>query len=68
MALDEIYDPSDDERFKCPEEDSWAWDANTRTLANGLRQTMNSFSHIVTFVCCMELLEPMRPIVSSLQG
>lgn len=68
MALDEIYDPSDDERFKCPEEDSWAWDANTRTLANGLRQTMKSFSHIVTFVCCMELLEPMRPIVSSLQG
>lgn len=68
ITLDEICDPSDDDRFKCPEEETWAWDAKTRTMANGLRHTMRSFAHIVSFVCSMVMLEPMRPIVSALQG
>ena len=65
-TLDEICVPSEDERFECPGEESWNWDATTRTLANGLRHTMRSFGHIFCFACAM--LEPMRPLVSALQG
>ena len=67
-TLDEICVPSEDERFECPGEESWDWDASTRTLANGLRHTMKSFGHIFCFVCAMDMLEPMRPLVSALQG
>lgn len=67
-TLDEICVPSEDERFECPGEESWDWDASTRTLANGLRHTMRSFGHIFCFVCAMDMLEPMRPLVSALQG
>ena len=67
-TLDEICVPSEDERFQCPGEESWDWDASTRTLANGLRHTMKSFGHIFCFVCAMDMLEPMRPLVSALQG
>ena len=67
-TLDEICVPSEDERFECPGEESWDWDASTRTLANGLRHTMRSFGHIFCFVCAMDILEPMRPLVSALQG
>ena len=66
--LDEICVPSEDERFECSGEESWDWDASTRTLANGLRNTMRSFGHIFCFVCAMDMLEPMRPLVSALQG
>ena len=38
--LDEICDPSEDERFGSPGEESWDWDASTRTLANGLRHSV----------------------------
>ncbi|XP_044170058.1 52 kDa repressor of the inhibitor of the protein kinase-like [Acropora millepora] len=67
-TLDEIYVPPEDERFECPGEESWDWDANTRILANGLRHTMKSFGHIFCFVCAMDMLEPMRPLVGALQG
>ena len=67
-TLDEICVPSEDERFECPGEESWDWDASTRTLANGLRNTMRSFGHIFCFVCAMDMLEPTRPLVSALQG
>ena len=65
---DEICVPSEDEHFECPGEESWDWDASTRTLANGLRHTMKSFGHIFCFVCAMDMLEPMRPLVSALQS
>lgn len=29
---------------------------------------MTSFGHIVSFVCAKEMLEPMRPLVTALQG
>ena len=29
---------------------------------------MRSFGHIFCFVCAMDMLEPMRPLVSALQG
>ena len=29
---------------------------------------MKNFGHIFNFVCAKEILEPMRPIVTSLQG
>ena len=67
-TLDEICVPSEDGCFECPGEESWDWDASTRTLANGLRHTMKSFGHIFCFVCAMDMLEPMRPLVSALQG
>ena len=67
-TLDEICIPSKDERFECPGEESWDWDASTQTLANGLRHTIRSFGHILCFVCARDMLEPMRPLVSALQG
>ena len=65
-TLDEICVPSEDERFECPGEESW--DASTWTLANGLRHTIRRFGHIFCFVCAMDMLEPMRPLVSARQG
>ena len=38
--LDEMCDPSEDERFGSPCEESWDWDASTRTSANGLRHSV----------------------------
>jgi len=67
-TLDELCVLSEDERFECPGEESWDWDASTRTLANGLRYTMRSFGHIFCFVCAMYMLETKRPLVSALQG
>lgn len=37
-------------------------------MANGLRHSMISFGHIVNFICAKEMLEPMRPLVTVLQG
>ena len=68
VTLDEICVPLEDERFECPGEETWDWDGSTRTLANGPRHTMISFGHIFCFVCAMDILEPMRPLVSALQG
>ena len=67
-TIDEICVPLEDECFECPGEESWDWDASTQTLANGLRHTMRSFGHIFCFVCAMDMLEPMRQLVSALQG
>lgn len=67
-TLDEICVPSEDERFGCPGEESWQWVSSTQTLANGLRHTMRRFGHIFSFECAMDMLEPMRPLVSALQG
>ena len=46
----------------------WSWNAKTKTMANGLRHSMISFRHIFSFVCAKEVLEPMRPLVTALQG
>jgi len=67
ITLNEICCPSDDARFY-PDDRSWNWDTETKTKANGLRHTFTNFAHIVSFVCAMDLLEPMRPLVTSLQG
>jgi len=37
-------------------------------MANGLRHSMISFGHIFSFFCAKEMLEPMRPPVTALQG
>ena len=37
-------------------------------MANGLRHSMISFGHIFSFVCAKEMLEPMQPLVTALQG
>ena len=37
-------------------------------MANGLVSTMKDFGHIISFVCAKQLLEPTRPVVTSLQG
>ena len=67
LTLDEICEPTHDERFY-PNDEAWSWDAKTKTLPNGLRHTMRSFGHIYNFVCAMQMLEPVLPIVSSLKG
>ena len=67
ITLNEICLPSDDDGFY-DEGENWSWDPNTRSLANGLRHTFANFGHIVSYVVSKELLEPMRPVVSSLQG
>ena len=67
ITLDQICEPTDDDRYY-PNGEIWSWDPKTKTLANGLRHTMKNFGHIFNFVCAKEILEPMRPIVTSLQG
>ena len=66
ITLSEMCQPSD-ERFYQDIED-WGWDRNTKVMANGLVSTMKDFGHIISFVCAKQLLEPMRPVVTSLQG
>lgn len=58
---------TDDDRFYHNDEE-WSWDANTKTLANGLRHAMTKFGHIFSFSCAKEMLEPMWPPVSPLQA
>ena len=67
ITLNEICEPTNDDRFYQNNE-TWDWDAKTKTMANGLRHIMSNFGHIVNFVCAKELLEPMRPLVCALQG
>ena len=67
ITLNKICLLSDDDGFY-DEEKNWSWDSNTLSLANGFRHTFVNFGHIVSFVVSKELLEPMRSLVSSLQG
>ena len=67
ITLDEICDPTDDDRYY-PNGEKWHVDVKSKTLANGLRHTMKGFGHIFNFFCAKEMLEFMRPLVSSLQG
>ena len=67
FALNERCHPSNDESIY-PDNECWNWDSETRTKANGLRHTFTNFEHIVSFICAKEMLEPMRPLLSSLQG
>ena len=67
IILDQICEPTDDNRYY-PNGEIWSWDPKTKTLANGLSHTMKNFGHIFNFVCAKDILEPMRPIVTSLQG
>lgn len=46
-TLDEICVPSEDERFECSGEESWDWDASTRTLVNGLRHNEKLWAHFL---------------------
>lgn len=67
ITLNEICDSSRDDRFY-PHNEEWNWDGETKAKANGLRHTFTNFGHIVCFVCAKDMLEPMRPLVSALQG
>ena len=67
IALNEICHPSNDESIY-PDNECCNWDSETRTKANGLRHTFTNFEHLVNFICAKEMLEPMRPLVFSLQG
>ena len=67
ITLNEICQPTNDVRFY-PNDEEWSWDGKTKTMANGLRHTMTDFGFIVSFMCAKTMLEPMQPLVSSLQG
>lgn len=66
-ALNEICQPTYNESIY-PNEEEWSWDSKTKTMANGLRHTTVDFGFIVSFMSAKELLEPMKPLVSALQG
>ena len=68
ITLNEICVPTNDDVRFYPNNEEWSWDAKTKTMANGLRHSMISFGHIVSFICAKEMLEPMRPLVTALQG
>ena len=63
ITLNEMCEPTNDDRFY-PNNKEWSWDAKTKTMANGLRHTMTSFG----LVCAKKMLEPMRALVTALQG
>ncbi|KAG1666870.1 repressor of the inhibitor of the protein kinase [Nymphon striatum] len=66
-TLEEMINPTGDDNIYTKEKD-WNWDAETRSMANGLRHTFTSFEHIVSFIIAKQGLEPMCPLVSCLQG
>lgn len=63
ITLNEICVPTNDDVRFYPNNE-----AKTKTMANGLRHSTISFRHIFSFVCAKEMLEPMRPLVTALQG
>lgn len=67
ITLNEVCNSSRDEQFY-PNNEEWNWDGETKAKANGLRHTFTNFGHIVCFVCAKDMLEPMLPLVSALQG
>ena len=67
ITLNEICHPTTDDRFYTTVKE-WQWDTETKTKANGPEHVMRSFGHKVNFVVAKNLLEPMRPLVASLQG
>lgn len=68
FTLNEICVPTNDDVRFYPNKEDWSWDAKTKTMAIGLRHSMISFEHIFSFVCAKEMMEPMRPHVTALQG
>lgn len=68
ITLNETCVPTNDDVRFYPNNEDWSWDAKTKTMANGLRHSMISFGHIFSFVCAKEMLEPMRALVTALQG
>mgnify|MGYP000194039022 CR=1 FL=1 len=68
FTLNEICVPTNDDVRFYPNKEDWSWDAKTKTMAIGLRHSMISLEHIFSFVCAKEMMEPMRPHVTALQG
>ncbi|XP_063586880.1 uncharacterized protein LOC134764230 [Penaeus indicus] len=66
-VLDEICMPSGNTYSQTSSTD-WNWDKDTEVKANGLRHTLLSFEHLSAFFLAKELLEPLSPLASSLQG
>lgn len=64
---DEVCCPSTCEQLY-PDGNTWKWDSDSRSAANGLRHTFCGFEHIVAFMVSKQLLEPIRPIAECLQG
>ena len=67
QTWDEVCCPSTCEQLY-PDENTWKWDSDSRSAANGLRHTFCGFEHIVAFMVSKQLLEPTRPIAECLQG
>ena len=67
QTWDEVCCPSTCEQLY-PDGNTWKWDSDNRSAANGLRHTFCGFEHIVAFMVSKQLLEPIRPIAECLQG
>ena len=65
---EQICLPADDDSEIYPNGNSWNWDSDSRSTANGLRNIFTSFEHVAAFFLSKELLEPIKPIAECLQG
>ena len=63
-----ICSPADDDNEIYPDGNTWNWDSESRSTANGLKHIFTSFEHVVAFLLSKELLEPIKPIAECLQG
>jgi hypothetical protein len=45
-------------------QDNWAWDAETKVIAQGILSTLSSFSFLVSFLCVQAVLETVKPVTA----
>ena len=64
--LDDIITPSDYPDF-LKDGESWNWDRETKTKAQGLKSSLSSFQTIAVFITTKNILDEVRSLASKLQ-
>lgn len=61
-----MYQLFDENLFQVIED--WGWDKNEKVMPNSLLTATENFPHIKGFVWAQQLIEPMLPLVTYMQG
>ncbi len=64
--LDAILSPQDYPEL-VSQEGSWNWNSDTKTKAQGLKNSLSSFQTIATFIITKNVLDEVKSIASKLQ-